>query len=314
MLKSKTLKIIAGTTVTVFSLFSCVIAAVAWFAFAKQARADGETFKVVANGSGYDIGDINLYKFNYSEETIGTGDNAFTVVNYLTPYTGNVGKYLFDRERHQFGEEVNSVWEPVTVMNIYDPIDLIVQRHELIDLNCNAIYEVTVTSSAFTDCYLTLDAIHLEDKTKNNNEIFLSDCVDFDVYTEADLADGANGYFPNGDEYYPSYYSRIPHALTAEEITYYKIAYLSSLTPQELSTNTHAHFYGSNPKPESVNVTRNRELSFHGENEVKSLKLYINVNYAVSELNKYVTSIYQSNIHAVFDYAFEIKVSQGALS
>lgn len=314
MLKSKTLQIIAGTTVTVFSLFSCAIAAVAWFAFAKQARADGETFKVVANGSGYDIGDINLYKFNYSEETIGTGDNAFTVINYLTPYTGNVGKYLFDRQRHQFGEEVNSVWEPVTVMNIFDPIDLIVQRHELIDLNCNAIYEISVTSSAFTNCYLTLDAIHLEDKTKNNNEIFLSDCVDFDVYTEADLVDGANGNFPNGDEYYPSYYDRIPHALSDEEITYYKVSYLSSLTSQEFATNTHAHFYGSNPKPESVNVAHNRQISFHGENETKSLKLYVNVNYAVSELNKYATSIYQNNIHAVFDYAFEIKISQGALS
>ena len=312
--RQNVLKIVAATAVSVFSLASVVIATVAWFSFASKTQANGETFKVVANGSGYDIGDINLYKFNYSEETIGTGDNAFTVVNYLTPYTGNVGKYLFDSTRHQFGEEVNSVWEPVTVMNIFDPIDLIVQRHELIDLNCNAIYEVTVTSSAFTDCYLSLDAIHLEDKTKNNNEIFLSDCVDFDVFTEADLADGTNGYFPNGDEYYPSYYSRIPHALTAEETTYYKIAYLSSLTSQDVSTNTHAHFYGNNPKPESVNITHNRQISFHGESEVKSLKLYINVNYAVSELNKYASSIYQRNIHAVFDYAFEIKVSQGALS
>ena len=312
--KQNVLKIVAATGVSVFSLASVVIATVAWFSFASKAQANGETFKVVANGSGYDIGDINLYKFNYSEDTVGTGENAFTVVNYLTPHTGNVGKYLFDSQRHQFGEEVNSEWTPVTVMNIFDPIDLIVQRHELIDLNCNAIYEITVSSSAFTNCYLTLDAIHLDDKTKNNNEIFLTDCVDFDVYTEADLADGANGNFPNGDEYYPSYYSRIPHTLTTEETIYYKISYLSSLTSQQLPINNHSHFYGVEPKPESVNVASNRQISFHGENEVKSLKLYINVNYAVSELNKYATSIYSRNIRAVFDYAFEIKISQGALS
>lgn len=309
----RALTIIAGTAVTVFSLFSCVIAAVAWFSFAKQAQAQGETFKVVANGNGYDIRDINLYKFNYSEETVGTGENAFTVVNYLTPYTGNVGKYLYDGERHQFGEEVESTWEPVTVMNLYDPIDLIVQRHELIDLNCNAIYEITVTSSAFTNCYLSLDAILLEEKTKNNNEIFLSDCVDFDVYTEEDLADGANGNFPNGDEYYPSYYSRIPHALTEEETVFYKVAYLSSLTKQEFSYNDHAHFYGGQTKPTSVNVSRNRPIVFKGQNEVKTLKLYINVNYAVSELNKYASSIYSRNIHAVFDYAFELGISVGVL-
>ena len=312
--KQNIVKIIAASAVTVFSLFSCVIAAVAWFSFAKRAQAQGETFKVRANGNGYDIGDINLYKFNYSEETIGTGENAFTVINYLTPYTGNVGKYLYDGERHQFGKEVDSTWNAVTVMNIFDPIDLIVQRHELIDLNCNAIYEISVSSSAFTNCYLSLEALLLEEKTKLNDEIFLSDCVDFDVYTEQDLADGVNGNFPNGDEYYPSYYSCIPHSLTDEEIVYYKIAYLSSLTKQELSINDHAHFYGNQTKPESISVTRNRPLLFQGENEVKTLKLYINVNYAVSELNKYTTSIYSRNIHAVFDYAFELNISAGVLN
>lgn len=314
MLKSKTLKIIAGTTITVFSLFSCVIAAVAWFAFAKQAKAQGETFRVVANGNGYDIGDINLYKFNYGERTVGSGENEFTMIDYLTPYTGNVGKYLYDKNRHQFGETVESVWEPVTVMNIFDPIDLIIQSHELIDLNCNAIYEVTLSSTAFTNCYFGLDAYRLTEKTKLASEIFLSECVDFDVYTEADLADGPSGHFPNGNEYYPSYYSRLDHELTDEETIFYKIAYLSSLTKQELSTNDHAHFYGQQEMPETIPVTRNRPITFQGENERKELKVYINVNYAVSELNKYATSIYSRNIHAVFDYAFEFKVSQGVLS
>ena len=159
-----------------------------------------------------------------------------------------------------------------------------------------------------------IDAINnLEEKTKNNNEIFLSDCVDFDVYTEEDLADGANGNFPNGDEYYPSYYSRIPHALTEEETVFYKVAYLSSLTKQEFSYNDHAHFYGGQTKPTSVNVSRNRPIVFKGQNEVKTLQLYINVNYAVSELNKYASSIYSRNIHAVFDYAFELGISVGVL-
>ena len=310
----KTLTLIAGTAVTVFSLFSCVIAAIAWFSFASQAKADGETFRVVANGNGYDVGTINLYKFNYSESTVGSGENQIVMVDYLTPYTGNVGKYLYDRTRHQFGETVQSVWTPVTTMNIFDPIDLIIQRHDLIDLNCNAIYEVTLNSSAFTNCYFGLDALRLIDKTKLANEIFLTECVDFDVYTEADLADGAQGNFPNGDEYYPSYYARMGRSLTAEEEIYYKVSYLASLSKQELATNDHAHFYGQQVTPETVEVTKNRPITFQGQSDIKSLKVYINVNYAVSELNKYATSIYSSNIHAIFDYAFEFKISQGVIS
>ncbi len=50
--KQNIVKIIAASAVTVFSLFSCVIAAVAWFSFAKRAQVQGETFKVRANGNG----------------------------------------------------------------------------------------------------------------------------------------------------------------------------------------------------------------------------------------------------------------------
>lgn len=307
------LKIVGATLSAIFSLSSVFTATLAWFAFGESANVTGSSFSVVVAGSGFDLGDINLYKFNYSQRTVGTGHTAVTIIDYLTPYTGNVGKYLFNETEHQFGETVESVWKPVTVMNAFDPIDLIVQNHSLIDLNCNAIYEVTVSSSSLTNCYLTVDSFRLTDKTKQNSEIFLTDCVDFDVYTEADLADGISGHFPSGDEYYPSYYARLGRELTDEEEVFYKIAYLSSLTKQQLSTNDHAHFYGTTPKPETIEVTKNRQSIFTGPNAVKNMKIYINVNYSVSELNKYASSIYQNNIPAVFDYAFDIKITREAL-
>lgn len=199
----KVLTIIAGSTVTFFSLCSCVIAAIAWFSFAHQAQAEGETFKVITSGDGgAEIKEINLIKFNYNIETIGTGENAFTITDYFRPVNGSVDKYLYDEvafnkqynqyiqdgETGEWAWTFNTINPGVSMMNLYDPVDLVVMNERLIDLNCNAVFEVCVASASFTgSCYLQLDGI-FDPKTISQGEISLTDCADFDVYSPEDLS------------------------------------------------------------------------------------------------------------------------------
>ena len=303
------LKTIAATATVLFSLFSLFSGTLAWFASNASAKATGMAVNVVVEGDGYEVEDVYLNKFNFEEEV----HNGFTMIDYLSPEDGEAKRYLFDSEVHnQFGEVVDGNWQAVDTMNTYDPIEFIIhQNASLRDLNCNAIYEIHLSSSRYTQCMMAVNAFRLTDKTKTNNQIFLSDCLDFNVYTLEDLADGANGNFPNGNEYYPSYYARIDRALTADEIVYYKISYLASLTSQQFSPNTHAHFYGTQPKPDSVDITSNRAVEFvdngGGENE---LVVYVNVNYSINQLRQYSTSIYQGTIKAIFDYAFNFTFTE----
>ena len=120
------LTIIAASTVTFFSLASCVIAVVAWFSLSNQSNVNGNSMRVATAEDGCDIGEISLIKFNYHEETHGSGINEFITIDYLNPATGEVKKYGFNDEYNHFGETVDEAFIPVSTMNIYDPIDLIV--------------------------------------------------------------------------------------------------------------------------------------------------------------------------------------------
>ena len=230
--KQNVLKIVAASAVSLFSLASVVIATIAWFSFASRAQANGETFKVITNGSGYELGDVYLHKFNYEEKRVGN----VTMIEYLTPETGEVKRYLYDKETYnQFGETVQDTWVPVSTMNVYDPIEFIIHSNaSLRDLNCNAIYEINVLSDSLTNCYLSVDALRLTEKTKTDEQIFLTDCVDFDVYVEEDLVDKIDentwnsNLYTNGGEplYYPSYSNKLNRSLTDLEKIYYKILQL----------------------------------------------------------------------------------------
>lgn len=317
--KQNVLKIVAASAVSLFSLASVVIATIAWFSFASRAQANGETFKVITNGSGYELGDVYLHKFNYEEKRVGN----VTMIEYLTPETGEVKRYLYDKETYnQFGETVQDTWVPVSTMNVYDPIEFIIHSNaSLRDLNCNAIYEINVLSDSLTNCYLSVDALRLTEKTKTDEQIFLTDCVDFDVYVEEDLVDKIDentwnsNLYTNGGEplYYPSYSNKLNRSLTDLEKIYYKISYLSSLTKQQFSSNDHAHFYvNQGEKQSTIPVTANRATAFSGQNAPRSMKIYVNVNYAISQLQKYATQIYNGNIHAIFDFAFSFKIVERA--
>ena len=313
--KTKKTRIIAIAAVTFFSLCANVLATVAWFTSNRSAQNENDYFAVKENDNAC-IESVYLYKFNYHETTYGSGNDAFTVIDYLTPETGEVKKYAFDEDEQEFGEIIDGIFNPVTVMNIYDPIEKVIKQNSfnLLDLNCNAVYEINFSSSSLSSTYVDIFANWLSSKTKNSDEIFLTDCVDFDSYLVSELADSNPNFStidPETSEtinkmYYPSYIGK-NETLTDEEDVYYKISYLSSLN------NTHLHFYGNVSKPERISLVNNNPRAVTFDNNGK-LKLFVNVNYAPSELEKYQKDIYESNIKAVYDYSLTFNFVTGGNS
>lgn len=302
----RTKRIIALASVTFFSLCANVLATIAWFTANREANNEHSYFAVEEVGDAA-IESVNIYKFKYGTTDFTIGGNTYTTVDYLTPETGEVKKYGFDQTRQKFGETVNGNFEEVTVMNIYDPIDKIIQQENfnLFTLNCNVIYEITFYSTKITNC--TMDVVSkLLTKTPGEHQILLSDCVDFDVFYDEDLTDSRL----NNKAYYPTYKEDLiasgddpEDELTAEEILYYKFSYLSSL----MATNAHSHFYGSNPKPASLDLETGKSISFDANGK---FKFYINANYQPNELQRYSEDIYLNNILAIYDFNFVTKFNE----
>ena len=186
------IKIVGATMTTIFTLASVFTATLAWFSAIESVQASGMSVKVKASGSA-SLCSVDLIKFNYHSETIG----GFEVIDYLDPSTGSVGKYYFNEEYDDgvgsFGYDDNGNFVAVDAsMNVYDPVDRIIRGGNLTSLNCNAIYEVTF-SSTFDTAYLQLFS-DLVAKVPGQSQILLSDCVDIDLYFEDNLLDADDTY------------------------------------------------------------------------------------------------------------------------
>lgn len=294
-MSKKTKQIIAGTSVTIFSLLALTLGAFAWFASSFSFSENDVEFQVTALGD-CSLENVKLYKFIYPDSLVGDD------YDYLSPEDGHVDKYDFNEDYERFGyfeDQAQTIWVSVEEMNLYDPIQLIISSSTTLrDLNCNAIYEITLTSSTFSNCVIDANALLRTDKTAGTNEIYLSDCVDFDVYSTADLADDNPLFYDSVSGQYNKYYPSYKNNLSDNEKVYHKISYLSSL----VASNAHSHFYGTNPKNDVISLSH-RSLSFDNNGK---LTIYINANYAPSELNQYMREIYSTNIQAIYDFSFEI--------
>ena len=151
--------------------------------------------------SNCNIEGVNLYKFEYAENTFGTGRE----LDYFSPQDGSVNRYPY-YEPEGFG---------VDAMNVYDPIEKIIAGNSfsLRKLNCNAIYEVTLQSNSFDLASLTANAFILNDRIPQGNEKALSEYVYFDLFSQDELNDFNNGtwnlklYNAQGEpKYLPSTY------------------------------------------------------------------------------------------------------------
>ena len=101
--------LVAAGTVAIFSLGAAVGGAFAWFSMSIQTSMVASQFAVVNSGV-CDLEGIELYKFNYHQETYGTGENEFIAIDYLNPETGSVGHYNYNETEGSFGYEESSEW------------------------------------------------------------------------------------------------------------------------------------------------------------------------------------------------------------
>ena len=291
-------KIVAVTLTVVFSLFSVFTGTAAWFASNLTVTANCGI--VSAKSIDASIESVTLYKFNYLEDGFGGYD-------YLFPELGCVGAYQYDDTigRQSFGEVVHNdqtdedEWKPVTMMNLYDPLNSTITGRGLDSLYCNAIFKIVLSSSTFINDSVSLNikAQNIQsEKTKQSNEIWLSSCVNFDFFLPSALSDsrlvtdGYKNYLPSESD------SFLPQNTTFEnqyEEDYYKISYLASLN------DTHSHFYGSSDL--IVNIATEDIAFVDGY-----ATLYVNINYAPTQLVSYENIAIDETVRAVCDFLIEI--------
>lgn len=299
-------KIVVATTSTIFSLFAATTATVAWFAANSTVGASQMFVKMEAPNGGCEIDHIQLLKFDYNVVNIGGQEQ----VDYWNPEDGTVNRYNYSEEHDSFGKMVGSTWERVYAMNSYDPVDKYVTQFAFKDRNYNAVYEIAFQSTDMATRFMQLYAERNSDKTKENHEIYLTDCIDFDVYCVDDLDDD-NPLFVNPEDatdlhnYYPAYIEDRSTVLSADEEIFYKVSYLSSLEA------SHPHFYNTNPKPSSIMVGKNVPVDFSDDSLTT---FYINVNYAPSKADLYLKDILLSNILAIYDYSFNFLFTEAAIA
>lgn len=274
------LKIASAVTATVVSFGSLISATAAWFFTNQKVEADG--IVVSAKNDGIVIESIRLCKFNYP---IVDGESL-----YLKPEDGSVNVYDYvSGVGHERFEDANG--NPQT-MNLFDPV-LVELGTDLRDLYCNAVFIVEISAGNIT-AGLEVFADLLNKAKTSDSDFYLSDCVDFDIYTPSDLT------AVTGKTYYPSHIDDVENTtLTGYDELFYKISYLSE------ESATHANFYESNPKPS--------QIAIHDEQNLKTLNFvngratfYINVNYAPSELEKYARNLAVENRLGINDYVFSV--------
>ena len=305
--RKKTLTLVAASTVAIFSLAAVFGGAYAWFTLTMQTTLTASQFAVVNNGV-CDLEGIELYKFNYHQETYGTGENEFIAIDYLNPETGSVGHYNYNDTEGSFGYEESSEWVEVSAMNTYDPVELKLFASHLIDLHCNAIYKFTLSSPDLTDVTFSAAVNKLTDKIKQENELFLTSCVNFDIFYEGDLLDSNPAFINVEDEtdhkaYYPSYIDKST-AMSAEEEVYYKLSYLASLE------TSHEHFYGGSSTELSLDSNKALSFTYDSTTQKYYLSFYVNVDYAPSQLEYAQDLIYLGDIKAIYDFMFYFNLTE----
>lgn len=293
-------RIIIATSMVIFTLAGCVSGTYAWFVSRQNWNEDVSRFQVAALDM--TIESVTLYKFNYPSD-------GFDGLDYLMPQDGFVGEYLYDDSvgRNSFGEIVHNdetgedEWIPVTTMNLYDPLNGFITGRGLIGMNCNAVFKIVLHSSSLTNINVNIKASSIENPVKEEDEIWLSSCVDFDVFTPSDLSDprlvtdGYKNYLPNeSSEYLPQ-----DHVFeNAYEEDYYKFSYLSSLK------SSHAHLYADREHGVLEEVTiGSPNITFIDEYAT----VFINVNYAPSQLKEYEETVTpEDTVKAIYDFLLHV--------
>lgn len=182
------LKITVATGVCIFTLATFFTSTLAWFSAKTSVSANIASVKIECPGSA-ELRSVDLIKFDYDSEEIG----GIKMYDYLNPQNGTVGSYYYNSEKEAFGYDDNGNFVAIDeTMNVYDPVEKIINGGSLIDLNCNAIYKATFRVSSI-DSYMQLYT-KLVYKETIGNQILLSDCTDFDFFYSDSLSINASTF------------------------------------------------------------------------------------------------------------------------
>lgn len=324
------MKIVGAAATAVFSLASAFAGTYAWFSTFNNVEATSMSIRVTTPEAAVDS--VKLVKFDYGYTLIG----GAKIFNYLAPEQGDVNTYFYDptydSNRGGFVREHSGGYIETDIMNRYDPVDRIIHGGSLRGMNCNSIYEVVLSSDSLDSCYMNIDAI-LENNIPTANQLCLSDCATFDVFFPSDLDDLNQLFWDKENHNYHAFYPDYAFENEAEDYLYYKISYLSDLRNSDLTADdlvemeilesediedltneqkaelvrttlgpTYSSFYKNSPK-DDTNVVRGRAVTFTGSPK-KEITVYINVNYAPSQLEQYMTDIYRNSLVAIEDFHF----------
>ena len=213
------------------------------------------------------------------------------------------------------------IWQDVDVMNLYDPADMII-NHDLQSLHCNAIYELKISLSNYQNVKFSLEAIKKDEVTLEGTDIALSTCVDFNVFTSDQLRDDYTigqelVYGPHTDtiegvtkptEFYPDYKkdnsgNALEFLDEDLEEPYYKISHLAMISDKD-------NFYSQETQSNRVEICTDMSAPTATEQGQKYAYIYINVNYAVDQLEKYAKDISTSTITAKYDFSFKFSFDE----
>ena len=304
-ISTRTRRIIAATSVTIFSLLTAVSGTFAWFAATMQSSITAQEFKVVRISDGAGLESVNLIKFEYPI-------NAHThKPDYSNGQDGEVRRYTLENNEFVDGEG-----NTTSVLNAYDPAEAIIygESYSLFNSNCQAFYEITIKSDNVGSFLLDVEGIWDSDTEKRTiKDLFLSDCVDFCWFSTSDI-NNSIGINPetNKPYYYPTYieyHSANPqNDMNELENLYYRLSYQASVKEDE----DLKHFYPSEEDDEKagvINIATGIPVTFTAQQ--MTYTIYIGINYAPSELSDYYRDVYSGTIiTAVFDYSISFNLRE----
>ena len=185
-----------NTIFVLFGLASGFTGTIAWFLSSRTVEHSSGDFAVARCDDNSEIVSIELIKFDYHSTIYNEGElDEFTVIDYITPETGSVNRYTYNSDESSFGFFDAEVWKSVSIMNTYDPIEMIISGNGLFDLNCNAIYEIVVESEGMTDAYINATISKILGKEKEDDDLFFTTCTNFDIFFEDDAALSLDLYY-----------------------------------------------------------------------------------------------------------------------
>lgn len=280
-------QVVCSLFVFIASATALAASSLAWFSTSRQASVSGATFAVANTDSNELIG-LNVYKFVYPSVSIGDDDSY---VDYLSPQNGEVQKYTYNEELGKFGVFENDLFEERNAnMNVYDPVDYLINHSPLISMNTNVIYECKIKFTGGS-AKLKVDTL-LRTVDIGEKEIKASSCLDFNILLEGDLTselledDGHKNYYPS--------YMQQSKTMTEDEAVYHKLSYLSFL-----ESTTHMNFFSDDSLEEFTLYNGDCDVD---ENMVTTV--YINVNYNMQVLTSFVDAVRLDKLTVVDDYIF----------